>query len=200
MRSRYRALFWSWIGLTVAALVGAPGCGEESAPPADTSFQPAGGAPPGYLRGGLAFDSDRNRLVHFGGYHPLAGGQDLQAYGATWEWNGERWIGVADSGPSPRYAVAMAYDPERHVTVMYGGHGACGDGGLVCCDDTWTWDGVSWKQVSGASPGARRGALLAWDSSRRELVLVGGTSCDEPPLPNRTMWRFDGTTWREVGS
>lgn len=176
----------------------AASCGADEAAPPASNLLPLGGAPPGYSRGGQAYDTARQRLVYFGGYHPTGEVPlDVVAYGSTWEWDGVSWTNVADSGPSPRYDVAMAYDPERAVVVLHGGFGGCGAGGFVCCDDTWTWNGVAWRRIDATGPGLLRSAHLNYDPNSKSLLLFGGERCGEGS-PNRTLWRFDGHAWSEV--
>ena len=62
------------------------------------------------------------------------------------------WTQRVISGPSPRYAHAMAYDAANHVTVLFGGY----RGGLVD-DGTWTLD------LSCAADFDHSGALNAQD-------------------------------------
>ena len=182
--------------IIVGLLFGA--CGEdEQAPPPDVL--PKEGAPLGYGRGGQAYDVRRQRLVYFDGYHPSGSvGGEITAYNATWKWNGSVWAQVADAGPSPRYDVAMAYDAVRGVVVLHGGFGACGTEGFSCCNDTWEWNGVAWRPIDGPGPGPRHSANLSFDPQTRTLLLFGGDPCGEGS-PNRSLWRFDGQNWSEVG-
>ena len=53
------------------------------------------------------------------------------------------WRSVDVSGPEPRYLTAVAYDARRNVLVMYGGGEAAG---TRLFDDTWEYDGTSWRR------------------------------------------------------
>jgi hypothetical protein len=55
----------------------------------------------------MAYDSKRERTVLFGG---SAGNVK---FNDTWEWDGDNWTQVADTGPSARGGHAMAYDSNR---------------------------------------------------------------------------------------
>ncbi|MDQ5868590.1 MAG: kelch repeat-containing protein [Thermoproteota archaeon] len=44
----------------------------------------------------MAYDSSLKRVVLFGGY-------DGQGNRDTWEWNGNEWTQMADTGPSARH-------------------------------------------------------------------------------------------------
>jgi hypothetical protein len=72
-----------------------------------------------------AFDSDRSRVVLFGGFTvqeaavaPTAG---LVSLNDTWEWDGALWRQTQDMGPAPRGDAQMAYDKERKRMVLFGG-------------------------------------------------------------------------------
>ena len=63
----------------------------------------------------------------------------------------------------------MAYDPGTGQLVLFGGY----DGGFL--DDTWTWNGSTWTQMTPAtSPPARDSASMAYDPGTGQLVLFGG--------------------------
>ncbi|HKY41396.1 MAG TPA: hypothetical protein VJN18_35930 [Polyangiaceae bacterium] len=103
-------------------------------------------SPPPRSLGALGFDSDRNRLVLYGGREANDGA------GATWEWDGSNWHPTAGaSGAFQANGVVLSYDSARRRTVAYGysgtaeyytvgnscaqasecGNGQCIDG--VCC-------------------------------------------------------------------
>jgi len=77
----------------------------------------------------MAYDSQRGRIVLFGGN---IGGPSLSD---TWEWDGLRWS-QGTTGPSSRAGHAMAYDSQRARVVMFGGE-AMG----IYRNDTWERDG-----------------------------------------------------------
>ena len=77
------------------------------------------------------YDSARGVTVLYGGFRPLG------ALGDTWEWNGEQWKLVSESGPGPRSWPGLAYDSKRKRTVLFGGEDEKGQ----FYSDTWTWDG-----------------------------------------------------------
>src|SRR5215831_19033541 len=81
----------------------------------------------------MAYDSDRHRVVEFGGETNTG----LTIFGDTWEWNGVNWTQVATTGPSPRVALGMAYDSARGKTVIFGG--TTQQGKLL--QETWEWTG-----------------------------------------------------------
>lgn len=139
-------------------------------------------------RPALAWDSERQRLVFFGGQ------RNNTMFDDTWEWDGERWQHLATTvQPSPRMAHKMAFDPIRKRTVLFGGEGPSGVLG-----DTWEWDGTTWTQLSPTtSPSARDAMGLAWDGTRRQVLLFGGYTHNGPS--NET-WSWNGTVWEQLSA
>jgi hypothetical protein len=116
----------------------------------------------------MAYDAARRIIVLFGGLDaantPLAD---------TWTFDGAVWRNVNAPGPPARSGHAMAFDEDASRVLMFGG---IGQGGTL--NDFWEFDGVAWTPVpvAGASPrpAARAGHAMAWDASRRRLVVYGG--------------------------
>ncbi len=94
----------------------------------------------------------------------------------------------AADGPSGRYSAPTANDASGRV-VLFGGineHGAL--------NDTWLWDGTSWKQqLPPKSPPARSNASMANDASGH-IVLFGGFT-ESGDLHDT--WTWDGSTWKQ---
>jgi hypothetical protein len=98
------------------------------------------------------------------------------------------------SSPSVRRRAAMTFDEARGHCLMYGGDICAGfPNGFV--DDTWTWDGVTWSQLTPAvRPPGRNLHGLAYDRARARVVLFGGSSFGG--FRNDT-WEWDGTNWTQ---
>jgi hypothetical protein len=135
----------------------------------------------------VAFDSDRSRIVLFGGF------SDNVYSGETWEWDGSTWMRVATTGPSPRASARMAYDSVRHQTVLFGGGSGSGPFG-----DTWVWDGATWTMASSSGPSARAGQGMAFDGDRAKVVLFGGGLC--PFACTNDTWEWDGANWTLISN
>jgi hypothetical protein len=145
---------------------------------------------------GLAYDSDRKRIVIFGGRD---GSSAL--FAETWEWDGARkgWIERADTAGSPaeRAGLAMAYDPVRKKTFLFGGWQPSAG---VYANDQWEWDGPTgtWQErlTTGMQPSARYGHTMVYDPDRARVVMFGGFGG-----PSRTrlndIWEWDGTGWMD---
>ena len=99
-----------------------------------------------------------------------------------------RWRFEAVGGPAPRGYPSMSAVGTR--SLLFGG-----TNGTVDFDDTWSWDGTSWSNLSPATrPPARSNAAMAWDSTRNRAVLVGGVNFSAS-VPLNDTWEFNGTTW-----
>jgi len=88
-----------------------------------------------------------------------------------WEWDGESWKLVSDTGPDLEL-FGMAYDEARARMLAFGGHAQAGES-----DETWESSGASWHQVipAGEGPGQRDGLAMVYDSKRGRIVLFGAT-------------------------
>jgi hypothetical protein len=137
----------------------------------------------------MAYDSTRERVVLFGGLNAAG------VLGDTWEWDGSFWTQMQDVGPAPRTAAAaMAYDEARQVSTLFGGNATS----QQPLGDTWKWDGIDWTKLSESGPPARRGHAVAFDSSRKRLVLFGGQTGPVEQLLNLSdTWEFDGENWTQ---
>ena len=84
----------------------------------------------------MTFDRGLNALVVAGGL-PASGLGLLRRNGHAWA-----ALDTAD-GPDARYMGEVAYDERRKVLVLFGG---AGTDGMSVFDDTWEFDGTSWKR------------------------------------------------------
>jgi hypothetical protein len=97
-------------------------------------------SPPARTYHAVAYDAGRKRTVLFGGFNA----KPTNAYLAdTWEWDGRKWMQAKPTAsPAARLLHAMAYDPVRQRTVVFGGNKAyTGD-----TAETWEWDGKNWRE------------------------------------------------------
>lgn len=145
------------------------------------------GPSPRFLHG-LAFDSNRSRVVMFGGATSATAG----LVGDTWEWDGNNWTQVAETGPSARAQFAVAYDRNRSRLVLFGGLTASGSSG-----ETWEWDGQDWTQVSETGPQARIIHAMAFDSSKNVVTLFGGRLEKAASTALNDTWEWNGQDWTQ---
>ncbi|MBK7876298.1 MAG: hypothetical protein IPJ77_11165 [Planctomycetes bacterium] len=156
------------------------------------TLHPGGvGSPPARSNHALAADLFRRRVVLFGGAADQSG--SLNFFNDTWEWNGVHWILRSPAHrPPARAQHAMAFDPARRRTVLFGGKTT----GLIY-DDMWEWDGNDWLQISNSASISPPPALfahgLAFDEYRRRLVLHGGATYGSTLNSPVDTWEWQST-------
>jgi hypothetical protein len=93
--------------------------------------------------------------------------------------------------PSTRNFASMASNPLNGQLILFGG---VSNNGIL--DDTWTWDGAAWVQLTpAASPPARYGASLVFDPSSGQFILFGGA--DHNGVFGDT-WAWNGSNWVQL--
>ena len=126
------------------------------------------------------YDPVRKRMIVFGGTGDSGGlSVSLNSVIALDLTGLPTWSAVAPAGtpPSPRSAHAAVYDPVRDRMIVFGGTDQSG----AYIGDLWelTLSGtVTWHALSpgGATPAARAGATLVYDTARDRLLLFGGAT------------------------
>jgi hypothetical protein len=115
----------------------------------------------------------------------------------TWLFDGAAWTQVfpAESPPA-RNGGVMA--PLGGILVLYGGATPNASPNCGLLDDTWTWDGSNWTQLSVSGPSALEDSVMA--PLGTSLVLVGGTYpidglCGAGSFAQTGLW--NGTSWSE---
>src|ERR1043165_3976183 len=100
-----------------------------------------------------AYDSDRGRIILFGG---RSGGGSIQhVSGEAWEFDGAgpgSWT-HPPSGPLARYAASMCYDPTRRRIILTGGIDSSQTASLL--GDAWEYDPIAqtWSHRTDDGPG-----------------------------------------------
>ncbi len=141
--------------------------------------------PPARRQHTLAFDSNRNVTILFGGFDRSDDGKTI--LGDTWEFDGNDWTKKADNRELARDHHSMSYSKSSKATVLFGGYR---EGYL---GDTHFWDGKEWKRIPSQGPSARAGkpGLVAITSSPM-LILFGGG--DASNLYLMDFWKFDANS------
>lgn len=140
-------------------------------------------------------------------YHPLLeqvilvnGGPDRGKQAddplELWAWDGVNWklLSADPQGPRWRNFASAAFDTQRNVLVLHGGL----QNATNRMDDTWEWDGQTWKQFAVPGPGFREASEMAYDEARGRTLLFGGTN-DEFEMLGDT-WAWDGSQWTQVST
>jgi hypothetical protein len=152
---------------------------------------------------GMAYMASAQRTILFGGQ--AWGPTTYVRFDDTWEWDGEGWVQVADTGPDARQNPQLEWDAARQVAVLFGGDRTVGGP----ANDTWEWDGSVWTQIQDVGPPADPYSVTMVYDSARELMLLDGGSA-KPSLPGTTgtttpgttgglgTWTWDGSAWTQV--
>ena len=137
----------------------------------------------------LAYDAGRGRVVLHGGYlSSVAGGSFY--FSDTWEWDGQSWTQRSQAGPQGIASHAMAYDPIRGVTVLFGGFRSSTSGRS---SEVWEWSGSAWGLVPNVGgPGARDKATLVFVPTLGESLCVGGEGLAGTAAD---LWSWNGARW-----
>lgn len=154
-----------------------------------TRWSPLGADGPGArAEAALAYDEARHRLVLFGGYR--GAGRDRVRLGDTWEWDGSTWSLASRTGPTARNNAAMVYDPDRSVTVLFGGSDGSASG------ETWEWNGRGWRSAA-PTVEPRYNPVMTYDPVRRRILRFGGW---DGKARHGDTWTFDGQAWASLGA
>lgn len=160
-----------------------------------TQLTPATTPPPRWGHK-MVYDSQRGRIVTFGGRSPTttANAND------TWEWNGSDWAQVVTpTSPSARAFYSMAYDERRGRTILYGNQSGSTIG-TAGGNQTWEYDGTTWAQaVTAFVPPGLESPAMVYDKGRGVTVMFGGFNGTPPGTDYRNTWEFDGTNWVDRG-
>jgi hypothetical protein len=140
----------------------------------------------------------------------LFGGSDQngRTLGDTWAFDQHGWRQLHPAtSPLPRAQFAMAYDSPLREIVLYGGCTVCGSDGFHLVQDTWAFDGTTWRQLPSLHlPTYEPSPLLNWDTATESLVLLAPPPGYGANPPNgdfnsnadalgRWSWRTTGWTW-----
>lgn len=153
--------------------------------------------------GAMAYDSHRAQTLLFGG--KMGAGSSEVVYNDTWEFDGTSWAQRNPPVSPPRLVLhAMSFDVDRRVTVLFGGLKYRDDGSSEVSNETWEWDGRTWKLIPmEVMPTRHSGHAMVYDSIRKVHVLYGGVEViyDQGQIVvQRTTtdtWEYDGRahTW-----
>lgn len=158
------------------------------------------GTPTFRLKGMIAYDRVRGRLVMYGG---LAVGESFPGTDLrTWELYGGSWNAVTTTnqpkqwGPGPAKTRApwegwMVYDEVNEVCVL---HFDANSGGSSTCE-TWTYDGTDWTDTGATTPNRGTSAAV-WDPVGEQVVMWGGAlNRSLSGAADYSYYTWDGSAW-----
>ena len=130
----------------------------------------------------LAYDANRRQVVLFNNR------------GETWLWAKNRWTQAHPTvSPSGRIGAVAAWDPLMGAVLLVGGQSYADE---TVLNDTWSWNGSTWREAGTRATAAPEGFTLAitYDSDLEEMVLVGSDFRFGTPI---RLWTWDGAAWHE---
>lgn len=138
--------------------------------------------------GRMVTDTHRKRVVLFGG---------TTASNQVWEWDGQTWLAPTTvKAPPARYGHSMAYDELRRRVVLFSGRYLSGGSERA---DLWEWDGKTWTQIQASPmPPGRIHGCMAYDATRKMVLLYGGEKVYGATTPMTQTWGWDGKNWSKL--
>lgn len=105
-----------------------------------------------------------------------------------WEWTGNAWRKLPFATPAfPQLQAVASFQNNR--IVLYDGSDTTQQSGK-----TWLFNSTEWTPLAGLGPGLRQGHAMAYDKTRKRIVLFGGGI--GPDRYNDT-WEWDGLDWKK---
>ena len=146
------------------------------------------------------YDPILRRTVIYGGIGRKNSDARLERFNDMWSFNGTEWTELKPSTlPPTRYGAYVAVNPESGKTLLFGGlrvdTGADGLQKQLYTNDTWEWDGTTWRQLNpDGAPSPRENGVMAWDPAGKRFILFGGWS----GYYHGDTWAYDPArnTWR----
>ena len=136
-----------------------------------TDLAPAGDVPQGGSAASMVYDSDRGKIILFGGGSGQASFDDTWAYDPATN----TWTDLVPPGsvPSARVGHGMVYNAADGTVILYGGRDE--DGFL---SDTWSYNVASntWAliETAGGTPTERYGHAMVYDAADNKVLALGG--------------------------
>ena len=164
---------------------------------------------------GMVYEKSAGKILLFGGgtgtvtsaasSSTAAGAGVSASLKDTWEYDpvAHSWTARSPAtGPSARHDFGLVWDADRKKALLVGGLQIDTAGAVpVPKQDTWEWDPAgTWtdRTLAGAKPSPRYGHALAYDGTRKKMVLFGGWNIDTSGSKN-DLWDWDptGAAWTQ---
>lgn len=133
----------------------------------------------------VAYDTDRDVVVMFGGERP-----DGALLADTWELDRHAWVPRRTAtAPSGRRSAAMVYDANRKRMVFWGSRA----GNL----DVWEYDGATWTIAPSSTPTApalRDKPSMVYDPRGKRVLMYGGYGTDT----YYDTWSWTAAGWTRI--
>ncbi len=148
----------------------------------------------------LAYDSDSDRVILFGGLIRVDAEDGHVCFNDTWayDYNSNTWTNMQPTtAPTARINPAMGYDQESDRVILFGGILE----GTTVAADTWAYDynTNTWENMNPAShPSTRFAAAMAYNSAEDKMILTGGTPDGTSGYTDTWSYDYDTNTWTNL--
>jgi N-acetylneuraminic acid mutarotase len=161
-------------------------------------------APFGLDRADIAYDTESDRIILFGGMDPIVwktGAETL--FDDTWAYDldSNTWTRMEpEVRPSGRSQHTMIYDDSSDRVILFGGY--AGISVYPGLNDTWSYDynTDTWEELeTGEAPSARYAGDMVYDAGSDRAIMFGGINEFTGKEFDET-WAFypDTHTWAEL--
>ncbi len=148
----------------------------------------------------VVYDTDRNRLLLFGGVE-LQNEKWIEP-SSVHEWDGNKWTQYQVAGPIGRRAGALVYNQSTRETFLFGGVST----GKVQPDsvllDIWKWNGKKWQRVNTTCPVKEPEAI--YDAVNKRILVYGDANNKklvDYSLPAEfELWAYKNGSWRKLSA
>jgi len=159
-------------------------------------------SPPPLASAMMAFDPVTKTVILFGGVTQVEDRYGIvvpfKHSARTWSWDGQDWKElVPTKSPTLRYGGSnwMVSDSKNRRVILHGGFYYPGGLFPIPLNDTWVWDGLTWREIQSAQKPSLRYAIdLAYHEGDGSIVLFGGYQYPRGPFLNDT-WVLRGNKW-----
>ena len=148
----------------------------------------------------VVYDTDRNRLILFGGVE-LQKEKWIEPASVN-EWDGNNWTISEAPGPMGRRGGGLVYDESTKETFLFGGVTT----GKVQPDsvllDAWSWDGRNWKKLNTSCPVKEPEAT--YDPVNKRILVYGDannkTVVDYNLPAVFELWEYKNDVWKKLSA
>lgn len=142
----------------------------------------------------MVYCNETNEIILYGGQGPAINPTDTWSFACeTQTWSQV----VTATNPGVHHSLAMAYDSQENVVILFGGFG---DDGLER-DDTWKFDCETreWTELHpSTAPLARYGHVMVYDESAHLIVLTSGNTATQGHQCDTWVYNTTANTWTEL--
>jgi N-acetylneuraminic acid mutarotase len=144
----------------------------------------------------MAYDSDRDVIVLYGGNEYAADGRTIVSGWETWEFDGSQWHFISDDAPKVAKPL-LAYDAARKEMILLG----LNDVGLTRLQYRYDTTQKTWVEYPSATtlPTCVNEGHLIYQEHRGRLAFFGGICVTATPTAEE-VWEWDGANWAKITS